>query len=68
MKGFTKLNCEEQEIMSKALDQITTEAMTINNLSILIGSRYNELKNKKNHESINEIKDEIKENISYMML
>ena len=66
MKGFTKLNCEEQEIMSKALDQITTEAMTINNLSILIGSRYNELKNKKNNESINEIKDEVKENISYM--
>ena len=47
MKGFYKLSCDEQEIMSKALDQITTEAMTINDLSTLIGSRYNELKNKK---------------------
>jgi hypothetical protein len=44
MKGFYKLTCEEQDIMSKALDQITTEAITINDLSTLIGSRYNELK------------------------
>ena len=50
MKGFSKLSCEEQEIMSKALDQITTEAIPINDLSTLIGSRYNELKNKKNEE------------------
>ena len=42
MKGFYKLSCEEQEIMSKALDQITTEAIPINDLSTLIGSRYNE--------------------------
>ena len=69
MKGFYKLSCDEQEIMSKALDQITTEAMTINDLSTLIGSRYNELKNKKLEEEKNSEKNnnlEIKENISYM--
>ena len=69
MKGFYKLSCDEQEIMSKALDQITTEAMTINDLSTLIGSRYNELKNKKIEEEKNKEKNntlEIKENISYM--
>ena len=69
MKGFYKLSCEEQEIMSKALDQITTEAIVINDLSTLIGSRYNELKNK-NSENIsnnnNNINGEIKDNISYM--
>ena len=69
MKGFYKLSCDEQEIMSKALDQITNEAMTINDLSTLIGSRYNELKNKKLQEEKNSDKNdniEIKENISYM--
>ena len=68
MKGFYKLSCDEQEIMSKALDQITTEAMTINDLSTLIGSRYNELKSKKLEEEKNKEKNniEIKENISYM--
>ena len=66
MKGFYKLNCQEQEIMSKALDQITTEAITINDLSILIGSRYNELKNKEKEEKNNDNNNEIKENISYM--
>lgn len=67
MKGFYKLKCEEQDIMSKALDQITTEAITINDLSTLIGSRYNELKNKKNEENNkNAQQGEIKENISYM--
>ena len=68
MKGFNKLICEEQEIMSKALDQITTEAIAISDLTTLIGSRYNELKNKKNEEKNNKINQngEIKENISYM--
>ena len=64
MKAFYKLNCDDQEIMSKALDQITTEAMPINDLSVLIGSRYNELKMKKNTE--NNDPREMKENISYM--
>ena len=68
MKGFYKLSCSEQEIMSKALDQITTEAIPINDLSTLIGSRYNELKNKKNEENKDNTSKalEIKENISYM--
>ena len=68
MKGFYKLSCSEQEIMSKALDQITTEAIPINDLSTLIGSRYNELKNKKNEDNKENTSKalEIKENISYM--
>ena len=64
MKGFNILNCEDQETMSKALDQLTTEAIITNDLTTLIGSRYNELKNKAKEEKDNNI--EIKENISYM--
>ena len=72
MKAFSKLNCEEQEIMSKALDQITTESLKTNDLGTLIGSRYNELKIQKNNlekdKSTNnkENNSEIKDNISYM--
>ena len=72
MKAFSKLSCEEQEIMSKALDQITTEAQVTNDLGTLIGSRYNELKNQsKDSETTDSNKKEknspeIKDNISYM--
>ena len=72
MKAFSKLSCEEQEIMSKALDQITTEAQATNDLGTLIGSRYNELKNQnKELETGDSNKKEnknteIKDNISYM--
>ena len=78
MKGFSILNCEEQEIMSKALDQITTEAQIISDLGTLIGCRYNELKeqhnsmnnsiasNNSNSSKKNIESSEIKENISYM--
>ena len=72
MKGFSKLSCEEQEIMSKALDQITTQAQISNDLGTLIGSKYNELKHQNNNNSqnsnINKIDNnsEIKDNISYM--
>jgi hypothetical protein len=44
MKAFSKLTCEQQEIMSKALDQITTEAQMNKDLRTLIGARYIELK------------------------
>ena len=80
MKGFSRLSCEEQEIMSKALDQITTEAQLSNDLGTLIGTRYNVLKNQNNNtdtlnnnnkssnNSKNKIENnaELKENISYI--
>ena len=72
MKGFSKLSCDEQEIMSKALDQITTQAQISNDLGTLIGSKYNELKHQNNNNSqnsnINKIENssDIKDNISYM--
>ena len=80
MKGFSKLSCQEQEIMSKALDQITTEAQLSNDLGTLIGTRYNILKdqnnntlnkafnNKNNNNSKNKIENnaELKDNISYI--
>ena len=48
MKAFSKLTCEQQEIMSKALDQITTEAQMNKDLRTLIGARYIELKEQNN--------------------
>ena len=68
MRAFSKLSCDEQEIMSKALDQITTEAQISNDLGTLIGSRYNELKHQNDNieNSKNEKNSEIKDNISYM--
>ena len=66
MKGFSKLSCDEQEIMSKALDQITNEAIITNDLGTLIGSRYNELKYQTKNSDSKDKNSEIKDNISYM--
>ena len=71
MKAFSILSCDEQEIMSKALDQITTQAQLPNDLCTLIGVKYNELKHQNNNSqnnSVNKIDNisEIKDNISYM--
>ena len=77
MRGFSKLTCEEQEIMSKALDQITTEAQLSNDLGTLIGTRYNILKDQNNNNTLNkplnnnsknknENNAELKDNISYI--
>ena len=68
MRGFSKLSCNEQDIMSKALDQLTNEAQINNDLATIIGSRYNDLKSQieNNENSKNEINSEIKDNISYM--
>ena len=68
MRGFSKLSCKEQDIMSKALDQLTNEAQLNNDLGTVIGSRYNDLKTQieNNENSKNEINSEIKDNISYM--
>ena len=71
MKGFSKLSCDEQEIMSKALDQITTQTQLSNDLCTLIGTKYNELKHQNNNSQNNTLNktdniSEIKDNISYM--
>ena len=45
MKGFIKLNCEDQEIMSKTLNGINIITLENQDLGTIIGTKFNQLKN-----------------------